>query len=299
MAKRRAYLHQFDDLGEHNVHEIAETLKLGGLSEVCVKSSQDRNFIAPKYDHSPMGISSLSTLRQRRDEFAAEGITMTAWHVLDGSDPVGEAKFLRGIANILDAVELDLEPFPGFFEGKDLAASIDQIVKLNIIFDVDADFRVSSGGFADFGPGKMQYALAHARAVYGQSYWTDFERTPEAVITEFVHNVTITLDYNGPLGMIFPWDGYADYQSAWTLCQSYNLDDLSMYLMGLAGPKTYHALAAIPTTAPTDPLVIVKNSLDTLWRIAAALRSPLDHATQARQIEQEVVVIKDTLKITS
>lgn len=284
---KRAYLHQFDQLGERSVPEIAATLRLGGVTEIACKTHQELTWLgnATDGDTSPLAFRSLGDVRARYEDFRREGIRMVPWCVPMGTKVAEEAQRADEVARECEAViELDLEPYAGFWEGPydRLTAYLEGILTRGAHYEVNFDARGT--GWRPFGTAPFALACARAVAVWTQSYWTTFQRDAEVVVAESLATLALLEVPPEKAGVIYPWDGAADYDRVTRRLheQVPLVGRIGMWRMGTAGPDVYQALAAIPTAAAPTPAPAGDIDRAALWGqvydIANAFRSTGRHA---------------------
>jgi hypothetical protein len=275
---KRAYVHQFDQLGEKSVPEIAATLRLGGVTEVACKTHQELTWLgnATDGDTSPLAFRSLADVRARYEDFRREGIRMVPWCVPMGTKVAEEAQRAYDVAAACAGViELDIEPYPGFWEGPstNLTPYLDGILSRGARYEVNFDARET--GWRPFGAAPFALACARAAAVWTQSYWTTFQRDAEVVVAESLATLALLEVPPETAGIIYPWDGAADYERVTRRlhAQVPLVGRIGMWKMGPAGLDVYTALAAIPTAqAPTPaPGFDVAAARDRLWAEAEEL----------------------------
>ena len=296
---KRAYLHQFNQLGEATVPAIADTLRSAGITEIVCKTHQATTFLG-RFDKSALAFNSLADVESRRAEFAAQGITMRSWFVPMGEDIQAEANLAAQVASILgNQIELDLEPYHQFWDGPktDLLPFLDALSTRNVKFDIDLDIR--PGGYQPFPD--IAEALKRADTVYTQSYWTDFGQSWTPVVASAIQTVRELAGQDHKVGIIFPWNGAADYTDAWAFTSSHGVDTVGMWKMGDAGPNVYAALAALNDSPPQDDFVTRVSSrtkaidvLGDLWALAEGRRAAGDRGA-ADDLEAGIIRLKQLL----
>lgn len=258
---KRAYLHQFDQLGEDSVAAIAATLRLADIREVAAKTHQGTTWLgnATTGDSSPLAFRSLEDVAARFAAFAAEGIAMVPWCVPVGDRPSVEGVFAGEVAKAAAGViELDTEPYKDFWEGpyNNLLPYTDAIQATGAAYEVNFDARPS--GWHPFTASQFSAVCRDADAVWTQSYWTDFQRDAVAVVTAALEVLRQLEVPEAKQGIIMPWDGPEDYERAVRQIQDVapGAGRIGMWRMGVAGPPVYAALARIPTGPPptTTPI---------------------------------------------
>lgn len=251
---KRAYLHQFDQLGEQTVAAIATTLKLGGIDTVVVKTHQFSTFTG-YYDTSPMKINSVSDVAARAAQFAQNGIRMLAWCVPMGLDLVAEANITASVAAQLgNRIELDLEPYAGFWDG-DKTQLVNYIGMLKSRgLTVDIDFPPVSSGVDVW---DMPGAARAANEVWAQTYWTDFAQPWSTALNNTLSYFKAWGLNLAKTGVIFPQDDPANFVNAANALTQFGVAGVGLWRMGTAGLADYTAFAQIPATTvvpnPTKP----------------------------------------------
>lgn len=276
---KRAYLWQFDQLGETSVAEIAATLRLGGVAAVACKTHQELTWLgnATDGDTSPLAFRSLEDVVLRYEEFRAEGIAMVPWCVPMGTHVDQEAQRAADVAAACGGVvELDVEPYAGFWEGPKnrLEPYCQAITAAGVLYELNMDVR--PGGIDPFGIAQLRRVADLADTFWTQSYWTTFQRPPARVIEEALDALDRLEVPTNRRGIIFPWDGPDAYAAAAAQVAAAGADTIGMWRMGTAGPAVYAALAAIPTTQPEPapvpvPGFDVEAVRERLWSEATAL----------------------------
>lgn len=298
---KRAYLHQHDQLSEKSISEIAATLRLADIREIACKTHQATTWLgkATDGDKSPLAFRSLEDVREHERAFAAEGIRMVGWCVPMGEDVPGEARFTADVAEALDgSIELDLEDWPGFWDGpKDqLDAFLDGLDAKDVAYEINFDAR--NAGWAAFGEPQFMAAVRRARLVWTQSYWSDFQQPALGVVQAALG----VLEHFGippsRSGVILPWNGPDDYAAVAAALTVAGVQRIGMWRMGAAGPATFRALAAIPTSAPETPappqtvdVSSIRDELDALWGYGR------EQKERGQNTQDQVVAIKQKLGI--
>jgi len=120
------YAHQSDQLAERTVGQFCQTLALGGVTQVRVKTTQWLTWTG-HFDQGPAwSITGLDVLQQVAAQFAAGGVELFPWGVPMGLDANGstatdaagveaEAQRFAAIANACGRVDLDVEPYADFW----------------------------------------------------------------------------------------------------------------------------------------------------------------------------------------
>ncbi|HEY8744876.1 MAG TPA: hypothetical protein VIU62_17440, partial [Chloroflexota bacterium] len=114
---RALWLHQFDQLGETSIEQIAATAKnYAGADIVMVKAMDGLTWMS-NFDSSPNAISGLTKWRETVARGAAAGVTVLPWVV---SNHRTDAESHAALGSI---VVVDLEPYPGFWSGAGVVRS--------------------------------------------------------------------------------------------------------------------------------------------------------------------------------
>jgi hypothetical protein len=274
----RAYLHQFDQLGEQSVAEIAATLRLGGVTEVACKTHQELTWLgnATGGDSSPLAFRSLADVRQRFEDFKAEGIRLVPWCVPMGTNLEQEAQRAYEVAESCEGViELDVEPYAGFWEGSyaGLEPYAAAITAAGAEYEINFDAR--DGGWHPFGIDLFSRVCAGAVAVSTQSYYgtAGFDVAGITVVSAalgVLDQIEVPVDRRR---IILPSFGHEQYARVAAFLAERGVSRLGMWRMGDAGPAVYAALAAIKSTPaePEPPAFDVEAERAALWDIKEKL----------------------------
>ena len=258
---KRAYLHQFDQLGEQSVPEIAATLRLGGVTEIACKTHQELTWLgrATHGDKSPLAIRSERDVRDRFEAFAAEGIRFVPWCVPMGTKVRLEVERAVLVGQICGGlIELDAEPYAEFWEGPYnlLEPYSDGIQEAGVAYEVNFDARPS--GWHPFTAAQFARVCRDAVEVSTQTYWRWFQGQGDRRATRAI--VAAALDVLDELEVpahkrrvIYGYEAPDEYAAVTAQIAAAGVRRLGLWKMGEAGPAVYHALAAIPSAAAGAP----------------------------------------------
>jgi hypothetical protein len=296
--QKRAYLHQFDQLGEASVAEIAATLRLGGVTEIACKTHQELTWLgnATDGDTSPLAFHSLDDVARRHAEFKAEGIRMIPWCVPMGTRIPAEAGRAAEVAHVCDGViECDTEPYAGFWEGPypGLEPYTEAILAAGAAYEIDFDAR--DGGWHPFGTGLFSRVCARAASVSTQSYFgtAGFADDGVAVVTDALAVLDQLEVAVAKRRIILPSFGHEQYGRVAALLAERGVGLVGMWRMGDAGLPVYQALAAIPSTVPTEPDAIT-TALDGMFALTERLAA-IDHREMAVDFQRKIHDLKVAL----
>lgn len=247
IMKRAVWVHQFSQLGEHTVEDIAATLLPRGITAVYVKAMDGDQWMGDFYSH-PMAPSSTQQFNGLTDDFADAGLELVPWVVPRWTSSEATAHELPAGAGGKLIIDWEYQ-YKGFWSGSDVQAA--------------AYFRnlrsmVASGTWVAVAPDPRQVGRDYDRSLIAglsayqpQTYWTDFQQ--DALVVLNAARVAMgTLD---PFEPILPYNSTAaDMEAAINWCFGQGCQAISMWRMGSANADQLDSFAAPdPGEVPSQP----------------------------------------------
>lgn len=225
--KRGIWVHQFSQLGEQTVGDIAATLVPRGITEVYIKSHDGDAWMANFYNH-PLAPADGEQLAALCMEFAANGLDLIPWVVPRFN--ASEADAHRDAADACKSrLIVDWEyHYAGFWQGTAFEAS-----------RYWSSMRAMANGGYGIGcaPDPRQVGrdygtdlISGVQAYLPQTYWTDFQRDALVVLEDAWSSMAGL----GSFEPIFPWNATAaDMEAAIGWAYGKGCSTISLWRMGL------------------------------------------------------------------
>lgn len=241
---RSVWLHQFDQLAEQSMAEIASTMRTYAGSTVLLVKAVDGQTWMGHFDKSTLSIDSSESWHARVAQGAAAGITVLPWVV---PNVPGDA---TGVAALGTTLVVDAEPkeSTNFWQGSAsdfaeylLALRQDGVTELYVSID-PRQWALDALGVAQW---------AHlCDALMPQLYWTDFQQSIQTVFTFNQQCLT----FGVPVIPVLPYDATAaDLATFWGWCSASPTPapSPSLWKMGPATAAQLSAFGALALPAPT------------------------------------------------
>ncbi len=266
--KHNSWVWRFDVDG--SPEEVATRLRSNGLG-ILLKTHESAEWMSV-YDDSPSAISGPRKVREMADYFEAAGVPFHAWCVVQGHDPIGEARLC---SEVLDSgarsLIFDLEPQSGLnYWQADGHAAIRfgrelRRLQPNALLGVAPDARpwqldvVPIAEFASF-----------SNEILPQTYWQTFDSPanrryisergfhvgPEGVTPELILDVTAESlrPYRLPIRPIGQGSASGpEWERFIRHAYSLNMDSVSVWRFGTAHNDVWRTLEALaPPQSTTD-----------------------------------------------
>jgi hypothetical protein len=277
--QKSVWIHQFDQLGETTMAEIAGTMQRFTGARLALVKALDQDAWMASFDHDPLAIGSLAALRQRQAEGLAAGIDIVPWVV--PAHPQNAAVH----ASCGPRLVVDAEPYAGFWQETPQAfVSYLQQLRAGGVSElaVSLDARRS----AELALGVDGWAQL-VGALLPQLYWTSFQQ-PAPVVLPLLQQLA---GYGVPVVPVLPYDGAAadqapersatvgDFQMVWATARGLGCRGVSLWKLGPATIPQLEAFNALqlPATADqvaqlTQQLTAVTAECDQLRQTVAAIR---------------------------
>ena len=287
--KHLVWVWQFSTDAEPN--EIALSLRDYDLG-IVLKTHDGLQWMS-EYDQSPFAVSGPDQVRVLANYFKSAGVPFHAWTVVNGSDPIHEA---RMAADVLEAgaqsIHLDVEPHSGFWRGSDADAVAfgRELRRLQpdatVVLSIDA-----RPWLIDAIP--LQEFAAFSDVIAPQLYWRTFDTSanytkfgesgypvPTGGITpEFLQTVSHELLSDLNLKVVPVGQGASSDQDEWrTFVEgafANGSEFVSVWRYGVTGGDILSLLRDLPPPVTRVVVHVVQNG-DTLGAIAEAYGSSIE-----------------------
>lgn len=235
--RRGAWIHQYDQLGEQTVEEIAATLVPRGIGRVYVKALDGAAWMAEVYAH-PLAPASAEQLAETVGRFRAAGLALVPWVVPRRSAAEAAAHLACGQA--AGGLVVDYEHgYAGFWQGG-LAEAGRYMDRLRAAVAAEGLWVGVAPDPRQVGRDYPAGLLGGLSAILPQAYWTDFGRPWRAVLEE-ADGRSRGL---GPVEPILPYDAAAaELQAALAWCVGQGYGAASLWRLGAPNAAQLDAFA--------------------------------------------------------
>ena len=269
--KKSIMLWQADHCREQTVADWGDTLALGDIDCIRVKSHDGLSLMGAFYSH-PLAPVSLDEIQRQYEEFGAGGIVYVPWCNPLGRDVPAEAQLAIDVARRCgNRLDVDIEVGPEFWDVHNPAIGNKRIPEyFQRIADAGIEIVVDTAMFDGWVEALRLVEIAPlVKRLLSQSYdigfKTDYRRLFDHDVAEMrrtgVRELGIVLDARAGKG-IAERAAYA---------QSLGCTEVSCWAADMATPDTYHGFLMVPSepflddVMPTPPPV----PNDDLWTAMA------------------------------
>jgi hypothetical protein len=236
---RAIWIHQFDQLAERTVDDIAQTLKPRDIDYVYVKAMDGMHWMGHIYDHplAPLPTNFAQTVA----DFELCGLVLVPWVVPRGANPVIEAQTHARCADLAHgSIIVDFEyRYAQFFDQGDIAAWLTYKATLQAANGMQ--WCAVAPDPRQPGRDYDQYVLSGFDAILPQTYWSDFQQGWQTTLDAADAALNTLLIPKEP---ILPWNAPPqEINQAMIYLDAGETDAVSLWRMGVANEAVLDAFA--------------------------------------------------------